>query len=254
MKSENLIISAKELANDLNKSTSFIYDNINKIQDRVIYSKKNSNGKYVIIRNPFDKHMSNYTKSIQLAESTVQELKQLQVKSKQIFKNYNRLMHSGLTSMMSKQDFDDNSQFFTEIEQRIANCQKKLQLLENRSNLLSDFLSQCSKADIIKSVERSCPGKFSNSKKPSVYVVLDTSNSVDKIRVINALSGLKFGILNKDFLEKSEISIRFSDHPPIYFRECFSKKRNIIASDEYVNDITVFFDDTEYIDCKIDLV
>lgn len=74
--------------------------------------------------------------------------------------------------MMSEQDFDDNSQFFTEIEQRITNCQKKLELLENRSNLLSDFLSQCSKADIIKSVERSCPGKFSNSKKPYSILIM----------------------------------------------------------------------------------
>ena len=30
MKSENLIISAKELANDLNRSTTFVYDNIDK--------------------------------------------------------------------------------------------------------------------------------------------------------------------------------------------------------------------------------
>ena len=254
MKCENLIISAKELANDLNRSTTFVYDNIDKMQDRIIYSEKNNAGKYVIVKNPFDKHISNYVESIQIAKSTMQELKQLQVKSKQIFKDYNRLRHSGFISMISEQEFDSNDSFFNAINQRIVNCQKRLQLLNDRSNLLSDFLNQCSKADIIKSVERSGGKKFSNSKKPSVYITLDVSYSIDKIRVINALSGLKFGILNKDFLEKSEISIRFSDHPPVYFRECFSKKRNIIASDKYVNDITVFFDDTEYTDCKIDLV
>lgn len=49
-----LKLSTKEFANKLNKSTSYVYNNLNKLVGReLLFAKKDSNNKYVLVLNPF---------------------------------------------------------------------------------------------------------------------------------------------------------------------------------------------------------
>lgn len=235
-----LKIPTKEFANKLNKSASYVYDNLNKLVGReLLFAKKDSNNKYVLVLNPFfDLKTVKFT-----ALRDSKELKckiagiytQAQLATKEIISEYN-----SNTALHIKKECDlfANDRTISNLDVAVSTYENIYNILIEREKLVFSIINKFS-ADMI---NKACI----SDKNDSVYLYIDTSTNKNKAELFNALAGFNYAVGDASIFEKDEIRIRISNHLPTYFMSEYRTEEIEIKSDKkYANDILIFFNDTK---------
>lgn len=235
-----LKISTKEFASNLNKSTSYVYDNLNKLVGReLLFAKKDSNNKYVLVLNPFfDLKTVKFTAlqdSKELKRKIADVYAQAQLATKEIISEYN-----SNTALHIKKECDlfANDRTISNIDAAISTYENIYNILIEREKLVFSIINKFS-ADMI---NKACI----SDKNDSVYLYIDTSTNKNKAELFNTLAGFNYTVSDAAIFEKDEVRIRISNHLPTYFMSEYRTEEIEIKSDKkYANDILIFFNDTK---------
>ena len=243
-----LKISTKEFANYLNKSTSYVYDNLGKLVGReLLFVKKDSNNKYVLVLNPFFDLKT--TKFTALQDSKELKCKiadiyvQAQLAAKEIISDYN-----SNTALHIKKECDlfANDRTISNVDAAISTYENIYNNLTEREEFVFSIINAFS-ADMI---NKACISEH----KDSVYLYINTSTNKNKAELFNTLAGFEYTVNNAAIFEKDEVRIRISNHLPKYFMSEYRTEEIEIKSDKkYANDILIFFKDAKR-DFKFKLV
>lgn len=243
-----LKVSTKEFANNLNKSTSYVYDNLDKLVGReLLFAKKDLNNKYVLVLNPFfDLKTVKFTAlqdSKELKRKIADVYVQAQLAAKEIISDYN-----SNTALHIKKECDlfANDRTISNVDAAISTYENIYNNLTEREEFVFSIINAFS-ADMI---NKACI----SDKNDSVYLYIDTSTNKNKAELFNALAGFDYTVNNAMIFEKDEVRIRISNHLPTYFMSEYRTEEIEIKSDKkYANDILIFFKDTKR-DFKFKLV
>lgn len=237
---EQLKISTKEFANKLNKSTSYVYDNLNKLIGReLLFAKKDSNNKYVLVLNPFFNLKTTKFAALQDSKELKRKIAdiymQAQSATKEIISEYNSNTALGLKKEC---DLFSNDKTISNIDATISVYENIYNILVKREKLVFSLINKFS-ADMINKV-----GICDNND--SVYLCIDTSTNKNKAELFNALAGFDYVVNNTTIFEKDKVKIRISNHLPTYFGGAYGVEEiNIISDKKYSNDILIFFEDAK---------
>lgn len=235
-----LKISTKEFANNLNKSTSYVYDNLNKLVGReLLFAKKDSNNKYVLVLNPFfDLKTAKFTAlqdSKELKRKIADVYAYAQMTAKEIISDYNS---NTLLSVKKECDLFANDKTISNIDATISTYENIYNNLSEREELVFSIINSFS-ADMINKV---CISEH----KDSVYLYINTSTNKNKAELFNALAGFDYTVNNATIFEKDKVVIRISNHLPSYFSGAYRADEIEVESDKkYANDILIFFKDAK---------
>lgn len=235
-----LKIPTKEFANKLNKSTSYVYDNLNKLVGReLLFAKKDSNNKYVLVLNPFfDLKTVKFTAlqdSKELKRKIADIYAQAQSATKEIISEYN-----SNTALHIKKECDlfANDRTISNVDVAISTYENIYNILIEREKLVFSIINKFS-AEMI---NKACI----SDKNDSVYLYINTSTNKNKAELFNALAGFNYTVGDAAIFEKDEVRIRISNHLPVYFMSEYRTEEIEIKSDKkYANDILIFFNDTK---------
>lgn len=169
-----LKISTKEFASNLNKSTSYVYDNLNKLVGReLLFAKKDSNNKYVFVLNPFfDLKTTKFTAlqdSKELKCKIADVYVQAQLATKEIISEYN-----SNTALHIKKECDlfANDRTISNIDTAINTYENIYKNLSEREEFVFSIINMFS-ADMINKV-------CISDKNDSVYLYINTSTNKNK--------------------------------------------------------------------------
>jgi len=235
-----LKISTKEFASNLNKSTSYVYDNLNKLAGReLLFAKKDSNNKYVLVLNPFfDLKTVKFTAlqdSKELKRKIADVYAQAQLATKEIISKYN-----SNTALHIKKECDlfTNDRTISNVDVAISTYENIYKKLSEREEFIFSIINKFS-AEMI---NKACI----SDKNDSVYLYINTSTNKNKAELFNALAGFDYTVSDAAIFEKDEVRIRISNHLPTYFMSEYRTEEIEIKSDKkYANDILIFFNDTK---------
>ena len=235
-----LKISTKEFASNLNKSTSYVYDNLNKLVGReLLFAKKDSNNKYVLVLNPFfDLKTVKFTAlqdSKELKRKIADVYAQVQLATKEIISEYN-----SNTALHIKKECDlfANDRTISNIDTAINTYENIYKNLSEREEFVFSIINKFS-AEMI---NKACI----SDKNDSVYLYINTSTNKNKAELFNALAGFNYVVGDAAIFEKDEVRIRISNHLPTYFKSEYRTEEIEIKSDKkYANDILIFFNDAK---------
>ena len=235
-----LIISTKDFAKELNKSTSYVYDNLDKLVGReLLFAKKDSNNKYALVLNPFfdlkTVKFAALQDSKELKRKIADVYAQAQLATKEIISEYN-----SNTALHVKKECDlfANDRTISNIDAAISTYENIYNILIEREKLVFSIINKFS-ADMINKV-------CISDKNDSVYLYIDTSTNKNKAELFNTLAGFNYAVSDAAIVEKDEVRIRISNHLPTYFKSEYRTEEIEIKSDKkYANDILIFFNDTK---------
>lgn len=235
-----LKVSTKEFANILNKSTSYVYDNLDKLTgNELLFAKKDSNNKYVLILNPFFKlkqaKITALQESKELRRKIISIYTQTQLTAIDIISQYNK---STVSNVKKECNLFENDKTISNIDATIASCKSCCDVLTEREEFTLSLINKFS-ADMINDV-------CISERNDSVYLYINTSTNESKAELFNALASFKYNIINASIFEKDEVRVRISDHLPIQFISGYKfEEIQVKANKNYANDILIFFKDTK---------